>query len=265
MVPENALERSSAFVPRVMEEFITLYRILSTKASIGRYGDGEFRSAMGSDLKFQRYDAGLTLRLREILRAPDDNFLVGIPRVWGRRDLGFYDPIKNANWMRCMDNPNFMAMLDPTKTYWSSFITRPDAALHIECDDYWNLARSIWAGRRVVYFTGKEGKSAKGMARGFLSESKELVVEDCLPKNAWFEYASLIERVKKYDPKKWLVLLSMGPTATVLAYDFFRMGYQTLDIGHMPMFYSREHIKSPQYLLDLVEKYKSMGKKEEAI
>jgi len=252
-------------VPKVMEEFITIQMILVTGASIGRYGDGEFRTARGSSLKFQDFDPELATRLQQILVSNDPGFLVGIPRVWGRRDLCFYDPQKHDNWLRCMSNPDFLNMLDMDKQYASAFITRPDAAIHIECDDYWNMVRTIWRGRRVVYFVGEgDGKPSKAMqGRGFLEEAKELKVEKCLPRQAWSQHKELIERAKQYDPKKWLIMLSLGPTATVVAYDLFKLGYQALDVGHMPMFYNRTHPKMPKFLQCIVDKYEAMGKTKE--
>ena len=34
-----------------------------------------------------------------------------------------------------------------------------------------------------------------------------------------------------------LFLIEMGPTATVLAYDLFKAGYQAIDIGHVDIEY----------------------------
>lgn len=34
--------------------------------------------------------------------------------------------------------------------------------------------------------------------------------------------------------KEYLILLALGPCATVLAYDLSNKGYQALDIGHLP-------------------------------
>ena len=37
--------------------------------------------------------------------------------------------------------------------------------------------------------------------------------------------------------KKHLVLIALGPTATVLAYDLSNLGYQAIDIGHTDIQY----------------------------
>lgn len=42
--------------------------------------------------------------------------------------------------------------------------------------------------------------------------------------------------VKKYDKLK-LILIALGPTATVLAYDLSICGYQAVDIGHIDIEY----------------------------
>ena len=37
----------------------------------------------------------------------------------------------------------------------------------------------------------------------------------------------------KAQPKDRLMIVVLGPTATVLAYDLAKAGYQALDIGHL--------------------------------
>lgn len=44
-------------------------------------------------------------------------------------------------------------------------------------------------------------------------------------------------RDSKEPKKSKLILIALGPTATVLAYDLSSYGYQTLDIGHIDVEY----------------------------
>ena len=37
--------------------------------------------------------------------------------------------------------------------------------------------------------------------------------------------------------KNILILISLGPTATVLAYDLCKLGYQAIDVGHIDIEY----------------------------
>ncbi len=55
-------------------------------------------------------------------------------------------------------------------------------------------------------------------------------------RDAFLKYEQIMEAVLKTDPGR-LVLIAMGPTATVLAYDLAKMGYQALDIGHIDIEY----------------------------
>ena len=41
---------------------------------------------------------------------------------------------------------------------------------------------------------------------------------------------------KKVSKDK-LIFLALGPTATVLAYDLYKLGYQAIDIGHVDIEY----------------------------
>ena len=54
--------------------------------------------------------------------------------------------------------------------------------------------------------------------------------------NAYDKYEEILEEVLKTD-KDRLVLIAMGSTATILAYDLARLGYQAVDIGHIDIEY----------------------------
>ena len=45
-------------------------------------------------------------------------------------------------------------------------------------------------------------------------------------------YDNLLTNAKKID-KDRLVIIILGPTATVMAYDLAKLGYQALDFGHI--------------------------------
>ena len=54
--------------------------------------------------------------------------------------------------------------------------------------------------------------------------------------NAFHAYDKILECCKDQAKDK-LFLLALGPTATVLAYDLCKMGYQAVDIGHIDLEY----------------------------
>ena len=234
--------------PRIVEEWETIRTILRERASIGRYGDGEFKLCFGKKQISQLPNPLLQQKLRAVLKSQDPKFLVGIPRIWGRSDLQVYDPHKWAWWQGYARSPT-IDLFDPKKLYYSSFITRPDSAIHIECEDYWKMCQGLWKKRRVLVVCGAQGalnKMGKAMdpSRGFLAGATEVQWVLGPHTNAFSMYDDILAKVDKYG-RDFLVILSLGPTATVMAYDIFKMGFQALDIGHMPMFFAREHPNSP--------------------
>ena len=53
---------------------------------------------------------------------------------------------------------------------------------------------------------------------------------------AYNKYDKIYKEAIKMD-KKNLILIAAGPTATVLAYDLSKLGYQAVDIGHIDIEY----------------------------
>jgi hypothetical protein len=107
---------------------------------------------------------------------------------------------------------------------------------------YFNKIRSIWENRDVTIIQGE------GITRNFRFDIFDNVksVEYIYgpSENAFSEYEYLLTTAKNID-KSRLVIIILGPTATVLAYDLASEGYQALDIGHTAKDYDffRKEIK----------------------
>ena len=54
--------------------------------------------------------------------------------------------------------------------------------------------------------------------------------------DAFSEYKNLLEKCSEI-PKSDLVIIILGPTAKILAYDLALKGYQALDLGHVAKAY----------------------------
>jgi len=82
-----------------------------------------------------------------------------------------------------------------------------------------------------------EGENTRfGLGNELLSLAKKVKRILCPPKNAYKIYNKILERIK-LENKEQLILLALGPTATILAYDLAKEGYQAVDIGHMDIEY----------------------------
>lgn len=68
-------------------------------------------------------------------------------------------------------------------------------------------------------------------------------------KNAYDKYDEIVAAIKEHVPWGSLVILALGPTATIMAYDLAKMGYQALDLGHFDIQYEYHirdiHSKQP--------------------
>lgn len=221
---------------KVKNEWDTVRKIIDDGASIARYGDGEIHLAEGANAKAQYADQRLAIRLRGILKDGVNKCLIGIPNIYegvtaepGTKAHGF--------WTKMAANRQIDKLFDPSKQYYSSFITRPDNCGGINTQEYFDLCRQMWTGRNVVYVTGQNIEFCKNAEYMSSVESVRGYVYGPVV-NAWNEYNRIFSTCCGY-PKDTLFLIRLGPTATVLAYDLCAVGYQALDLGHFGMFHSR--------------------------
>jgi len=215
----------------VRNEYDTIHTILGRNASIGRFGDGELRICLGGRTKPQPYSDALKARLLQILSSNDFDFLVGIPRVLGRQD----DYPAKKHWERFFSNEKHLGLLDPNKQYFSSFISRKESAPGIENNRYWDLVAMLWLGRDIVIVQGNKGQITDAciVTNEFMSCCS---INNIMgPSEDAFRYHDeILGKICAY-PKDYLILLSLGAAATVLAYDLHEKGYQALDIGRLPI------------------------------
>jgi glycosyltransferase family protein len=223
--------------PKVIDEFTTMRLILEQRKSICRFGDGEFKLAQGQKQILQLPSKTMTKRLNEILHTEED-ILVGVPRVYGRYDLALINEKKMDYWVSRMRK--WIPLLKAGKTYYSAFITRADSAPHIDCDDYWEMCEDIFKDRDVLVVYG--GKNPAKKVRLF-RKAKSVKQYSALQAQAFDVYDELLSNLAK-TPKDVVIYLALGPTATVLAFDLHKMGYQALDLGHLAAFYYGNHPKS---------------------
>lgn len=222
--------------PMVYSETDTLRRVLAG-ASLARYGDGEFSLAEGRSIVNQpRSDLTLCRRLREILLGKGAPCLVGIPNIRSATP-------KAKFWAKYRERG--AALLHPSVSYGSAFISRPDSAPWIDTEAYWAQIESLWAGKDVTLvrgtapavhpknparFTGAVSLVAKDLS------SVRSVVEVIGPSvDAWAVYDALLEQIG--TPK--IALLCLGPTATVMAVDLCAKGVHAIDLGHIGLFLHR--------------------------
>lgn len=227
-------------IPIIKSADETLDKILRDKCSLSRFGDGEFGVMNGSRIHFQNRSPELAQRLKEVIKSDIPELLIGLPDCFGSLDN--YMPSVDNFWGEWMSQKREMvySYLDMRRAYYNSFFSRPYIIFkkteehYKNCGEYFEKIRKVWAGRDVVICEGVGTRF--GMFNDLLSGAKSISRILCPARSAFDKYDQILAVFDSVD-KDRPVLAALGPTATVLAYDLCRKGYQAIDIGHLDLEY----------------------------
>lgn len=202
--------------PQVWDEWTTIDTVKHGKKCLARFGDGEIKMSEGEGYRRQQGSARLATDLKEVLTNPHNDCLVGIPTM---------DPkgAKFANWER--HRARILRNLSPSVTYYSAFVTRPDSAQWIETRQYAELMQSIWLDKRAVVVCERKGSMHRAVRMG----ARQTIHVECPHYGAYDVIHRLHDEAIAADPE--VIVLSAGPSATILANRFAYAGIQAVDLG----------------------------------
>lgn len=227
----------------------TLREIIDNKKSISRYGDGEFDIIFNylryshNKCGFQTYSSQLAIRLIEILKAePLNNHLIGLSGGIGSvgvRKFIWEDIRYWQNYLRQHLN-HIHTIISIERKYGDSNFTRFYMPLRDKKNvkSYVNELKRIWANRDVLIIEGC--MTRMGVNNDLLLGAKSIRRILAPTKDAFSKYDVILETVISYLKTRdinCIVLVSLGPTATVLTYDLAKAGYQAIDTGHIDLEY----------------------------
>ena len=216
----------------------TVEAIVNGKKSITRFGDGEFDMIYGIGMNYQKYDPKLAKRLEEIVVSQDENILIGLPNVVNLDYCNEYTGFATEFWPNWINKYKFklVRLLKHNRKYYSTQITRfyLDYKDKSHTAEYVKELKKIWDGRDVVIIEGMQ--SRLGVGNDLFDNMKSIQRIICPSENAFDIYDRILNEALKIDKNK-LVMLALGPTATVLSYDLAKAGYQAVDIGHVDIEY----------------------------
>ena len=238
-------------VPKVMTIDQTIEYILKNKCSVSRYGDGELKIVSGESIRFQDYELSLSKRLSEILKG-DGTVLVCISNIFDKLD--WMIPSSYEYTWRIIANHRieWTNALNLNYVYGNAFISRLYSGWKDKSNasQWFKKIRKIWDQKDIVFVEGEQ--SRLGYGNDLFSNAKSIKRILCPTRNAYFKYDYILAEVKKVPHDK-LLLLALGPTATVLAYDLAKEGYWAIDIGHIDIQYE-------WYRSGITEKFPIKGK-----
>ena len=258
---EKAHTRINAFSTHIMRQPTvigmseTISAIKTRKASIARYGDGEFDIIFGRTQGFQKKDLELAKRLRVILKknTVSDRFLVALPDCFG--DLSQFNENAQIHWKIRLDKERirWVRCLNTKAPYYQAQITRFyfDWADKSKCKGWYDGLKSIWDNENVLLVEGEFSRVGEGNDLFDNARSVRRIL--CPAENAFDYYEKILETICSCAKPSDLIFMALGPTATLLAYDLFKKGYWAVDAGHIDLEY--EWMK-----LGVVEKVKIPGK-----
>jgi len=211
-----------------------LSKIIDEKLSLVRFGDGEIELIRNQSRPwFQKVDEKLSLRLKEVLDTQEEGIIVAVADDFG--SLEKYNDEAKYHIRHYVNNnrAGVLEVLDTKRTYYDAYVSRPylmytDKNYSKEMFDLW---KKIWFGRNVLIVEGPYIRNGVGNDLFVNTNSIKRVIGPS--QNAFDRYTEIIKAVKNNAQKDDLILISLGPTATVLAYDLFMEGYQAIDLGQL--------------------------------
>lgn len=215
--------------------------ILEKKVSMSRYGDGEFQIIFGETKTiFQKDDEKLAERLKNILISNEKNHIVALADDYGRLE-GFNARNKDVTRKYMTDEirKKHYRYIDMEKKYYNAYISRPYVIYDInrrdEAKERFDRLKQIWNGRDVLVVEGN--KTRMGVGNDLLDNAKTIKRIIAPNENAFSNYDRILKATVDNVAVDELILIALGPTATVLAYDLAKLGYWALDIGHLDLEY----------------------------
>jgi len=225
---KTILQRVAVNLSGVMSMADTINYICDHRVSIARIGDGEFECIAGNSIPFQKHSISLQNRLLEVLGADPYNCLIGFQPYAGPNldQITNYKQFTYADSCFAQIGRTLIEHTSSDRIYANAMISRTQAFQELGVVE----VKRLWTDRDVVVVTGRG--SAFSMDPRLFDNVRSVANIYGLSAHAFSRYEQLLTACLQFS-EHHLFLLSLGPTATVLAYDLSHRGYQALDIGHV--------------------------------
>ena len=215
----------------------TLDYILEHKCSVSRFGDYEYMSIYEETNNFQTSNSHAAARLKEVLNSNIPNHIACIP--YSFRSISHDNEHAQIFWKHYIAKygKRILEVTDTDKDFFDASFTRfyMDLKDKSFVHDYVEKMKLLWKNRDVYIVEGTG--TCFGVNDDFLDGARTIHRIICPATNAFDKYEQIIEVCKKNIPQEALVLCALGMTATILAYDLAKEGYQAIDIGHADVEY----------------------------
>lgn len=99
---------------------------------------------------------------------------------------------------------------------------------------YFDDIKTVWANKDIAIICGESVFNE--IEYNIFDAANTVEYQKAPTVNAFEEYDKIFQNAKKIDINK-IIIIILGPTAKVLAYDLAKEGYRALDLGHIAKSY----------------------------
>ena len=226
---------------QIYNEKETMDKIYNNKCSICRYGDGEISHLFKTNPKYGSGGQNCSLEFRNklinIFNNKNNKILLGFSGYFC--DNNFIK--ENYKYILSKSTKHFIEKYKTklqkdfphifNTTLYSAEITRLPQ-LKVDNKKYViNMFNKLFIENNCV-FIGNDNV-INLIQQKFLNLFKNIEFISGPSNNAYYSYNDIIKKLLNIENlKEKLILISLGPTATVMSYDLAQQGYWTIDIGH---------------------------------
>lgn len=218
----------------VMNNKETIDFIRKNHCSISRIGDGELSIIEGNSAVFENGDDSLKNRLSKIITTRSNSrFLVCLNDIFN--GLDDFAPEAKSYWKEHLGTDKhqkiFHKLEKLNNVYGSATVTRPymDFQNSVEAKYIFDGFKDIWNGKDILIVEGCYTRA--GVNNDLFSNARSIQRIICPASNCWRKKGKIEKLIKKYGEGK-IVLIMLGMTATVIAYELSDFT-QVIDLGHL--------------------------------
>lgn len=232
-------KESTSFLKRlhIMSIVDTVDYLIEHQCSCTRYGDGEFLVMSGRHNGFQKEDNLLAERLKEAFEHPLPNLLVCIPTfITDVRPFVLNSQLMGLGFNHTLLKEIVLPNVPTDRFYGDSLFTRfyMNRKDKSNTHNYICKLKKLWNKQELLIVEGKY--SRLGVGNELFDNAISIKRILCPKENAFDRYDSILQCVKQ-NYKGELIILAVGITATVLAYDLAKEDMRVLDLGHIDIEY----------------------------
>ncbi|MBP3821502.1 DUF1792 domain-containing protein [bacterium] len=218
----------------VNDNLQAINELIMSNRSFSRFGDGEVNLIFGNGIPFQEYDENLSNRLKEVLKSNNENLMLGIPNLFMSYEKVQYYVKKYDRVFYGKYTPMLLDLLSDKQIYYRVDISFPyinKGANGFNYDNYYSEFRKIWDKKDIVIVCGD--RVFNNINYNIYDNASSINYIYAPTINAYKYYDKILNQIKTEENKNKIIMLILGPTATILAYDLCNSGYRALDLGHL--------------------------------